>query len=406
MFLIDLVLGNFEAILGGTLIVSPCTALTWFGMKTVILAGGIGSRLHPLTKVTPKPLLPLAGRPILEYIIEGLVAQGFRDIVIVARYLGDQIVKYFGSNPYAKPLLLDSKDTADAVRLVANLLDDHFIVTMGDTISNVSYRDVVDSHMKSNPVATIALKQVENPLPYGIVYLNEYNDVLLFVEKPLSIEVYLLSLAYYRQKGVSSYENLINAGIYVFNPHILEVLLRNPGLMDFGRHVFPYLIENGYKVKGYVLRHDTYWNDIGRIETYKAATWDLLGGLIQGVSPGGVEVSQGVYAHDSTVIKGEVRPPVYLGRKTIIEEGAIVGPYASIEDGVVVGRGTIVKESIIWHNTVIGGEARIYDSIVMNNVDVAPGSTLVSSIIGTGNQVNGILTGKTLNPVEAIPPYA
>ncbi|ADV64632.1 sugar phosphate nucleotidyltransferase [Desulfurococcus mucosus] len=375
-------------------------------MKAVVLAGGLGTRLYPLTKVAPKPMIPLAGKPILEYIVDGLVRHGFTDIIIAARYLGTQVVEYFKGHPYAKPVILDSKDTADAVRLLDGVFDDHFIVSMGDTLCNADYREIYDYHKSSNAVATIALKQVENPLPYGIVYLDEHGDILLFIEKPLSIEVYLLSLAYYRQKGASAYENLINAGIYVFNPHILEILERNPGLMDFGRHVFPYLVENGYRVRGHVLGHSVYWNDIGRLETYKSVAWDMLDGRIPGLEPAAPMASKGVYIHDSAIVRGRVNPPVYIGRSVVVEEGASVGPYAVLEDNAVVGKGSVIQEGIVWRDTLIGEGSRIYDSILMNRVEVAPGSTLVSTVVGTGSRVSGELSKMILDPVEVTPPYA
>lgn len=375
-------------------------------MTVILLAGGLGSRMYPLTRIVPKPMVPLAGKPILEHIIDYLNTRGFKEIVIAARYLGEQIVRYFSNHPHAKPVLLDSKDTADAVRLLGNYIRDHFIVAMGDVICNADYSEIYGYHLSANPAATIALKQVENPLPYGVVYLDENMDVALFVEKPVSLEAYLLSLAYYRRRSTSAYENLVNAGIYVFNPYVLEVLERNPGLMDFGRHVFPYLVENGFKVKGYVLSHRVYWSDIGRIDTYKSVMWDLLDGKIAGIKPPATEVSPGVYIHPSSDVRGEIRPPVYIGREVRVKEGAVVGPYAVLEDGVVVEEGSRMVESIVWHGTIVGRDSVIYDSIVMNNVKISRETRVYSSIIGTRRIVSGELRNSIMEPVEVVSPYA
>ncbi|WP_276814626.1 NDP-sugar synthase [Desulfurococcus amylolyticus] len=375
-------------------------------MKAVVLAGGLGTRLYPLTKITPKPMIPLAGKPILEYITEWLRKHGVKDVIIVARYLGDQILAYFKDHPYVRAMLLDSKDTADAIRLLDGILEESFIVTMGDTLCNIVYREIYESHESSNAVATIALKQVENPLPYGIVYLNEQGDIQLFIEKPLSIEVYLLNIAYYRRKSLSAYENLINTGIYVLSQHILEILEKNPGLLDFGRHVFPYLIENEYKVKGYILKHNVYWNDVGRLETYRNVAWDLLDGEIAGFEPGAPKISPGIYMHESSLVKGEVHPPVYIGRNVVIEDDTVIGPYVILEDNVKVEHGSIIRESIIWHNTIIRRGSKIYDTIIMNNVEVAENTRMMASVIGTGNHVRGDISKKNIEPVEVTPPYA
>ncbi|MEM4535298.1 MAG: nucleotidyltransferase family protein, partial [Desulfurococcaceae archaeon] len=233
-------------------------------VQAVVLAGGVGSRLHPLTRVVPKPLIPFAGSPLVEYIVDKLLREGFKEVIVTAKYLGEQIVEYFKKKPDVKPLLLNSKDTADAVRLVADHLKADFIVSMGDVVTDTPFNQFFKAHRDKGVLASIALKQVDNPLPYGLVYVDENGFISLFTEKPRSLEVYLLTLAHYRVKGSSLYSNLVNAGIYAFKKEILDILASNQGLMDFGRHVFPYLLEAGYRIYGWIAPENTYWNDIGR----------------------------------------------------------------------------------------------------------------------------------------------
>lgn len=374
--------------------------------QAVVLAGGLGTRLHPLTSVVPKPMIPLAGKPIIQYIIDLLRGSGAKKIHVVARYLGEIIVDYYEGSSDIVVHLVDSKDTADAVRLISEYLEkENFLVTMGDALSNAKLDKLYEFHISSNAISTIALKEVDNPLQYGSVYLGADNNVILFIEKPRTMELYMLSVAFYKYRGRASYCNLVNTGFYAFSPTILEVLRGNPGLMDFGRHVFPYLIENHYVVKGYVLEPFTYWEDIGRIETYKKALWDLLEGRVVGVYPPGRMISHGIYVGGSADIYGKLIPPVYVGEGAVIEENAVVGPYVSLERGAAVGRDARVSRSVIWHRSTIGRGAHVQDSIIMNDVAIRDYVKIVDSVIGTGNVVVENLFNAVLPPRTMVSPY-
>lgn len=371
----------------------------------VVLAGGVGSRLYPLTKIVPKPLVPFAGAPLIQYIVESLQNSGFKEVIITARYLGDQIVSYFKGKEGVKPLLLDSKDTADAVRLASDFLTGDFLVSMGDVVTNIPYRTLFEYHSRSGATATIVLKEVDNPLPYGIVYIDDNRDVVLFSEKPPSLEIYLLSIAHHRLRSPGFYSNLVNAGIYVFNDIVLKILARNTGLMDFGRHVFPYLLESGFVIKGWIAPSGTYWNDIGRVEIYKEALWDLLESRVKGWIPRGLQISRGLYTASDVEINGVIHPPVYLGKGVLVEQGSVIGPYAVLEDNVVVKKGARVSYSIIWHKTIISSEANVYDSVLMNNVHIREAVKVLSSIVGTGCIVNEDLYKAVVEPCIKVSPY-
>lgn len=374
--------------------------------QAVVLAGGLGTRLHPLTSVVPKPMIPLAGKPIIQYIIDLLRGSGAKRIHIVARYLGEVIANYYSGSRDLVVHLVDSKDTADAVRLISeHLEDDNFLVTMGDALSNAKLDKLYEYHVSSNAISTIALKEVDNPLQYGSVYLGADNNIILFIEKPRTMELYMLSVAFYKYRGRASYCNLVNTGFYAFSPTVLELLRNNPGLMDFGRHVFPYLIENHYAMKGYILEPFTYWEDIGRIETYKRALWDLLEGKVTGVCPPGRMISYSIYVNSWADIYGKLIPPVYIGEGAVVGENAVVGPYVSLEKGARVERDAHVSRSIIWHRGTIGRGAQVQDSIIMNDVIVKDYVKVIDSIIGTGNVVAESLFNVVLPPRTMVNPY-
>lgn len=374
--------------------------------KAVVLAGGVGSRLYPLTKVVPKPMVPFAGAPLLEYIVSELRNAGFTEVIITARYLGEQILNYFSNLPGVKPLLLDSKDTADAVRLVSDYLSSNFLVSMGDVVTNIPVGSFFKAHVERGCIASIVLKEVDNPLHYGLVYVDRDGYITLFSEKPRSLEAYLLTLAHHKIRGECLYSNLVNAGIYAFREEVIDILKKSTGLMDFGKHVFPYLLEEGYRVYGWIAPPWTYWNDIGNPSTYKESLWDVIDGKVRGIIPRGKPVSSKVYVGEEAVVEGQVNPPVYIGRRVKVEPGATIGPYAILEEGVVVKKNARVFNSIVWQRTVVGDGAYIYDSILMNNAFVKPQVKVVSSIIGSGCEISRDTYYEVVEPCRLVSPYA
>ncbi len=354
----------------------------------IILAGGKGTRLRPLTYVKPKPLIPLAGKPIIDYIIGWLRANGFRRFIVLAKYLGKQIKKHFRDCTDVDVEILDSKDTADAVRLVSELIDtDHFLVSMGDVLCNAGFNEFYEEHTGLGGIATIALKEVDNPLHYGLVFIDSGRRIRLFVEKPLSIEIYALSMAHMHVSGESIYSNYVNTGFYMIRRDLLDILRRNPALMDWGKHVFPYLLENNYSVYAWIMPRDTYWEDIGRIENYKKATWDMLSGIVKNFRPNGDLVGDRVYIEEGAEVAGEILPPVHIGADSVIEEGVVIGPYVSIGSGVRINRNTRISYSIVWDNTHISRDTYVHDTIIMDHVLVGDNTKIISSIIGSNNNI-------------------
>ncbi len=374
------------------------------GYTTVILAGGLGTRLRPLTLVRPKPLIPLAGKTIIEHIIEWLRNKNYTRFIVVGKYLGGMLAEYLRRYSFIETYIVESKDTADAVRLVGDKIrEDNILVSMGDVICNADFNKFMEYHVENNGIASIALKEVDNPLHYGLIILGRNNIIKLLVEKPASIELYVLSLAFSSGEKISKYAraaNLVNTGFYAISRKVIDILVENPALMDWARHVFPYLIESGYKVYGWIMNRTAYWEDLGRINNYKKTLWDLLDKNIPGYTPKTKEVSPKTYIGKNSIVEGKIIPPVYIGENVVVEEDTIIGPYASLEDNVVVQKGVRVKYSIIWDNVEIGRESIVYDTIIMDNVVIRDNVTISSSIVGSKNIIgsNTSFLNKIIDP--------
>mgnify|MGYP001626224607 FL=1 len=363
----------------------------------VILAGGLGTRLRPLTEVLPKPMVPLGGKPLIAHLVERFQEMGFHRVYIAANYKGALIKEYAETAGLpAEVRILDSKDTIDGVRLIAEELGDEVVVSMGDLVTSIDVGDQYKLHREAGADATVSLTSVDNPLQYGLVMVDESKRILLFTEKPVSLEVYLLSLAFYKTKGASSYSNLVNAGIYVLGDNAMKLIMANKSLLDFGRHLFPLMVEEGYRCYGYVTPPGVYWEDIGTIEKYKRAMWDVISGGVPGFKLNGETVSSGVHVHKTADVRGEILPPVYIGEGVVVEEGAVVGPYVSLEGGNFVGRGSRVENSILWRRAVVGRNTYVRESILLNDSVLSDGVKVVDSVIGSGNKVAEDVFSKVL----------
>ncbi len=370
------------------------------GYTAIVLVGGIGSRLRPLTLTRPKPLIPLAGKPLVDRIIEWLRKHGYTRFILPAKYLGHMIEDYYQGVKDVIVKITDSKDTADAVRLVSDILgdEDNILISMGDVVCNADFNAFMKYHLERGGIASIALKEVDNPLHYGVVIIDENGRIKHFVEKPASIELYVISLAFSRVSSRFS-SNLVNTGFYIISNDVLKIIHEYPSLMDWGKHVFPYLIEQGYNVYGWIMSPYTYWEDLGRPENYVKVVYDVLEGKVDGYYPLGKMIRKGVYIGENTVVEGKIIPPVYIGPNSFIDEKSVVGPYVSIEKGSEV-RNSRLSYSILWEHVVVHN-SEIMESILMDNVIINSGCKILSSIIGSNVNVpsNTMVYGKIIEPV-------
>jgi len=232
-------------------------------MKAVVLAGGEGTRLKPLTYKRPKPLMPVAGRPCIDYVLRSLAASGFHEIIVTTAYLSDALIKSIGDGlDYNASILYSFEEnpagTAGAVRRVANFIDETFVVAMGDILCDVDFKALFEFHKRTGGVVTIALTDVDDPTQYGIVGLDAKGRIQKFKEKPRKEE---------------AFSSLVNAGIYVLEPEVLEFIPPDQKF-DFAKDLFPKLLSKGVPLYG--SRIDGVWMDIGQPHDLWKASMEVV----------------------------------------------------------------------------------------------------------------------------------
>src|SRR5205807_5535142 len=222
------------------------------GVKAVILAGGEGTRLRPLTSNQPKPMMPLVNRPMMEHIVRLLAQHGFDDIVVTVAFLANNIRNYFGDgSDFGVRMRYATEEsplgTAGSVRNAMEELDETFVVVAGDVLTEIDFGEVMKAHKASEAFGSIALKRVENPVEFGIVITREDGTIERFLEKPTWGEVF---------------SDTINTNIYVLEPEIFDFIPAGE-VVDFSGDVFPEVLDHGKKLIGHVI--DGYWEDVGTI---------------------------------------------------------------------------------------------------------------------------------------------
>lgn len=339
-------------------------------MKAMILAAGLGTRLRPLTNIIPKPMLPLAGRPCMEYTIRLLKKYGVTDIMVNIHYLPEKITDYFGSGldfgvninySLEKELL----GTAGGLKKVQNFFQSSpVLIISGDGLTDINLSDFFEFHKKSKAIATLALKKVGDPQQYGVVKLKENAEIAVFQEKPK------------REEAIS---NFANTGIYLFQPEIFDHIPQNT-FYDFGKQVFPELLEKGIPLAGFLM--EGYWCDIGDLDIYREAHYDLLMGLVEAEIPGkkggkNTWVGKEVNIHPDVTLAG----PLFIGNHCVIKKGAkIYGP-AAIGNGSILQEGAFIKRSILWDGVVVGNHSYLVDSILGRGIKVENEECLEKTIL-------------------------
>jgi mannose-1-phosphate guanylyltransferase len=310
-------------------------------MKALFLAGGMGTRLKPLTDKLPKPMVPIMNKPLLERSMENLRKCGITEIVISTCYKSKYIKDYFGNgSKFGLKIEYVCEDmplgTGGAIKKTEKLFDDTFLVFNADILCNMDYMELVKFHKSQQAKVTIAVTRVKNPSAYGVIEYDQNNYAVSFTEKPEADKIK---------------SNYINAGVYVMEPSVLSEIPEDRPV-SIERETFPTLLKKGYKVAVY--KGCTYWMDIGTPEKYLQTHRDIMAGdcRISGVSFSNHRVfKDGKSFIDTTaVIKG----PVYIGDHVNIGAYATIGPNAVIGDDVTIHMGGTVIDSIIWDNVNIG----------------------------------------------------
>ncbi|HEY3421244.1 MAG TPA: NDP-sugar synthase [Methanomassiliicoccales archaeon] len=304
-------------------------------MKAVILAGGLGTRLRPITYKTPKPLVPLVGKPLVMHIIDSLPPR-VDTVVLAVSYMKDVLEEYFRVNDCGRKIILVNETTplgtGGAVKNVEEHLDDTFIVINGDVLTSIDIDSMVKYHREKGGIGTISLWQVENPTAFGVVGLDQDNRITIFQEKP--------SLA----EAVS---NMINAGVYVFEPDMLDNI--GKGSVSIEKEVFPKVLDQGL----YGYQYGGYWVDCGTRESYLKAQRTLMDLRPKNDQP--------------PFLNGNVKLVEPLNLAGAKLDSCSVGPYVFAEKDVTIGAGAVVSNSVL-----------------MRGATVRPGAVVTNSLIGPG----------------------
>jgi mannose-1-phosphate guanylyltransferase len=333
-------------------------------MKAVVLVGGEGTRLRPLTETMPKPLIPLVDRAFLHHVLDHLGRHGVDEVILSSSYLEPAFGAFLGERSGSPRVTWITEpsplDTAGAIANAARHLDETYFVLNGDILTDLDLSALLASHLERGAVATIALHRVEDARPYGLVSMDVSGRVTEFREKP-----------------ADPIPGTINAGTYVLEPAALRSVV--PGRrVNIEREVFPRLIEEGDPVFGYV--GTAYWMDLGTPEKYLRATFDALEGLIAGLS----------YSAPYIDPSADVSLLAHLGRWVVAGPGSTIGPNALVEDsvvlqGAVIEEGATVRDSVVGPGAVVGTKAVVEGAVLAEGATVPAGTSSTGARVGAGS---------------------
>lgn len=366
-------------------------------MKSVILAGGQGSRLRPLTCDLPKPLVPLCGKPVLEYLFDLLIRNGFDEAVVTLGYLSQQIESRYPDGKYRSLRLSFSHEsdplgTAGSVRRAADGWSEPFIVVSGDAMCDFDLSKIMQFHMASQAEVTVVGFTVDDPRDYGLIERDAAGRIVRFLEKPT---------------WGQATTDLANTGVYVLNPSCLSEIPDGEAF-DFATQLFPLLLKQNRPM--YCYQADGYWSDVGDVYSYMRTQRDLLHGAVRFPLK---KARDGIFVQD-TLLTGDFTliAPVYVGAQVQIGSGAVIGPDTVLESGCTVGRNARVRASVVLERGAVGAgcvmqgallcaDASLHERAAMFERSVA-GS---GSVIGSGASVSRdvrIWPGKKIDAGAAV----
>ncbi len=323
-------------------------------MQALVLVGGKGTRLQPLTTEIPKPILTLVDRPFLSYMIEWLASHGVDEVVFACGFLPDQLQEVLGDGSESGPSLRylvepEPLGTAGAIKFAAPYLEERFFALNGDVLTDLDLTELWNSHEKRNARLSLGLYPVDDPSNYGLVDLDADGSVLDFHEKP---------------DPDHSGPGMISAGTYVIEREVLEMVPEDRNV-SIEREVFPRLVDDGL----FGLRLDGYWMDIGTPDRYLEASWDIIEGRVDTAAPAN-------------------RDGVYVSPSAEVADGARIGPRAVIGDGCAVAAGARISDSVLLDGCRIGEDAVVTESIFSPGVTVAPGASVGKRVLGKNERID------------------
>ncbi|MCD6097334.1 NTP transferase domain-containing protein [bacterium] len=363
-------------------------------MRAVIMAGGFGRRLRPLTSRLPKPMVPIVNRPIMHHVINLLKKAGIGNAVSLLYYQPDYIRDYFGDGSqfdFKMDYCMAKSDlgTAGSVRNAKDMITDRMLVISGDVLTDFDLKDVIRFHEEKCAIATIVLTRVQNPLAFGIVIVDEDGRIVRFLEKPRWGEVF---------------SDTINTGIYILEPEIFDYIPEGREF-DFSKDLYPLLLKEKLPLFGYIAKG--YWRDVGNLIHYRMANLDALRDLVDIEVPGAAHKQKDALIFSDSPIPDEVRfaGTVVLGKDVKIGRGASLSECV-IGDGTVLGAGSSVSRAVIWKNSTVGENCSISGAIIADSVCIGSGvviheNAVVSDGCHIGDRVS-ILPGVKIWPQKII----
>jgi mannose-1-phosphate guanylyltransferase/phosphomannomutase len=328
-------------------------------MRAVLMAGGSGTRLRPLTCDLPKPMVPILNRPIAEHIINLLKQHKIYEVIATLHYLPDVMREYFhdGTDFGVQMTYAVEEDqplgTAGCVKNIAELLDDTFLVISGDCITDFDLSAAIDFHLQHNSKATLVLTRVPNPLDFGVVITDKNHRIRRFLEKPSTSEIF---------------SDTVNTGTYILEPEVLDYLPANQE-SDFSKDLFPLLLEKGIPMYGYVA--EGYWCDVGHLDAYREAQYDALRGRVK-LDMTYDQRSPGLWLGENTYIDStaQIETPVLIGRNCRIGPRAEIAAGSVIGDNITIGADANIKRPIIWNGAIIGDDVHLRACVIARGTRV------------------------------------
>ena len=359
-------------------------------MQALVLVGGEGTRLRPLTRTAPKPIIPLVDRPFIRYMIDWLARHGVDEVILSIGFLAHGIRDGLGDEIPGGPKLRyveepDRRGTAGAIKLAEEYLEDRFLALNGDVLTDLDLTALHARHEEAGATATLALYPVDDPTAYGLVRRREDGEITEFLEKPDPAEIDT---------------DEINAGAYVLERSVLDLI---PPDQEFSieREVFPRLVGNGL----YSRRLEGYWMDIGTPERYLQASWDILERRVE-TEPGGMVDESGCFVAPDAEVAGQLGESVFAEGGVKIADGATAGPRAVLGPGCGIAAGARVTGSVLHRNCEVDPEAVVRDSILAPNVRVGRGAKVgPDCVIGQGVAIDPgaeVQAGSRVEPAEEI----
>jgi mannose-1-phosphate guanylyltransferase len=336
-------------------------------LQAIVLVGGEGTRLRPLTYGTPKPMIPIMGVPFLELALRRIKDAGVEHVILPSYHLPEAITSYFGDGSRIGLRLTyvieeQPLGTAGAIKNVESYIEGRFFVFNGDVMTSLDLRAMIAYHEEKRGIGTLHLIHVEDPSSFGAVVHDDHGRISRFVEKP--------------PKGTSP-SNDINAGTYLLERELLEFIPAGRNV-SIERETFPAVIAGGKKLCAYVT--EDYWIDLGRPEHYLDAHRHIFDGAVPLAVP---FARGGVSGPGAAQPPGTLVPPVFVGAGAVVEEGARVGPYVVLGDGCRVARGAVIRESLLWDGVVVGADARIEHAIVASRTHIGKNAAIgARTVIG------------------------